>query len=215
MKRKLKNKLLLVFMITFICLLFLTNTSNANANNSFVDENYKTVYYTLPAGYQSYTLFKDGNGYVLLYTDVKDVYWSWDNKSGYDKICCYTDKTCNTVANFYRTQKTSSDWNYSPVEQEDGSYLLDFANANFMKFTSFSNVTKFITADTNVYYKGTEDIFFQVAPPTLTQILQAEVERKTIPMEIVGIIPQTLVVMVCFLGLRKALKMLSTVLRKA
>lgn len=214
MKNIIKNKFFIFFILIFsYCLLF-SNSSKASAMNSFEDSNYGTVYYTLPTGYQSYVLFKDGGKYVLLYTDVEDVHWTCDTNGGYKPICCYTDNTCKTVANFYRTKYSNSEWNYSPVKQSDGTYLLDFANANFMTFTSFSNVTTFITSDANIYVKGKDELFFQLAPSTLYQIIQAEAERKTIPMTIVEILPLILVVVVSFLGLRKALRMLSTLLRR-
>lgn len=217
MKNILKNKLLIILILIFLCLLFFTNYSKASSLNSF-ECDIGTVYYTLPLNCKSYVLFKDGSKYVLLYTDVENVHWTCDTDKGYKPIFCYADDSCTTVANFYRTKFSNSEWNYTPEKQEDGSYLLDFANANFMTFSSFSNVTEFITANTDIYIKGSDSLFFQVPPQEvegLVEIMKAlvkQAELEVVP-QILIMIAVVIGLVISLIGLRKGFQILVNGLR--
>lgn len=152
MKINLKNKIFIVFVFLFFIILFLNNYSNASTQKySFEDYYYEyvTIYYTVPTNCKSYVLFKDAGYFVMLYTDVNNAYWGITSNG---RLTCYTDSSCSTVANFYRTKASDSQWNYTPTIQDDGTYLLDFANANFMTFTTFSNCNTFCASNVNVYY---------------------------------------------------------------
>lgn len=73
----------------------------------------------------------------------------------------------------------------------------------------------FVYASVNVYSDvNKSDVFFQYPPQTLSQIMEVEAENKATVQEILGVLPPILVVVVSFLGLRKALKMLLTLLRR-
>ena len=78
---------------------------------------------------------------------------------------------------------------------------------------NIANLT--FTTDLAIIYKdSTFESFFLVAPQTLKEIMEVEGVQKTIPKGILGLVPLIIVVVVSFLGLRKALKMLSTLLHR-
>ena len=59
-------------------------------------------------------------------------------------------------------------------------------------------------------------VFFQKTPvPVLVEVMSPEVVEKKTVQEILGVLPLIIVVVVSFLGLRKALKMLLSLLRRS
>lgn len=108
------------------------------------------------------------------------------------------------------------------VTTSNDNYLIKFPyyslNGNEWNLvTSVSNWTagglSVIYSTENIYYNN--EIFFQKAPQgVLTQIVE-QVEMREVMTEIIKIIPLIIVVVVSFLGLRKALQILSMVLHRA
>lgn len=75
-------------------------------------------------------------------------------------------------------------------------------------------VNGFILSNENIY-DGSGNIFFRLAPVGQLGEIVEKVETQGVIMEIVKILPLILVVVVSFLGLRKAWKLLSTLLHQA
>lgn len=59
-----------------------------------------------------------------------------------------------------------------------------------------------------------DEVFFWGTPQGRLAPIMSQVEMKTVLLEIIKVLPMILVVVVSFLGLRKALRMLSTLLRR-
>lgn len=81
-------------------------------------------------------------------------------------------------------------------------------------FSGGTNFTRIAYSTVNIY--GDDgNVFFLGTPLSLTEVMEVEaMERRTLG-EVLGILPLTLVVMVSCLGLRKALSMLSKLLRQS
>lgn len=82
---------------------------------------------------------------------------------------------------------------------------------------SISGVKSYFYAEFTVKNSSGEVVepFFLVPPATLEEVLKAEKTEVKTMQEILGVLPLIIVVVVSFLGLRKALRMLETFLRRS
>lgn len=189
----LKNKKVLLLLLIFLILFIFSSNIFAvvlDVNGSQVE---------LPdINFKHYVVLKGDNYYLMA---LDDVYSESAN------VC----KADNSSYKYCEGVTTSND-----------NYLIKFPyyslNGNEWNLvTSVSNWTasglSVIYSTENIYYN--DEIFFQKAPQgVLTQIVE-QVEMREVMTEIVKIIPLIIVVVVSFLGLRKALQMLSKVLHQS
>ena len=92
-------------------------------------------------------------------------------------------------------------------------------SADFMQYVTLVDVPSYFKSDVTICVSSSDSTvvepFFQSAPSVLYQVMEQEkTEKKTIK-EILGVLPLILVVVVSFLGLRKALQMLLSFLRRS
>lgn len=220
-----KNKFITT--IFSLILIVFTFTSSVFANATYEDEEY--FYY--PEGVVPSNMTSDAGKYncdkVLL--KINDIYYmmffcSSTYSHGTNKLYITSngriagskiaDGELITVRKYnFDTQK----WSY--YSYGGGNYYEYSSNG----VTSLLANYEIISSSTDVYTDNTySTIFFQKPPQvveeeqtlTLRQIMEKEQQEKKTIQEIVGLLPLILVVVVSFLGLRKALKMLLTLLRR-
>lgn len=191
----------------FILFVFFTNVKAAD-DKRYV--NYNNVVYTLPSECTDYYLIVESQGFLfLMYGDSP--YWGVYNAGPSYYLYNYSNNTS------FGTQNNRLDYH---------QIRLDIPNTDFSSSdTSFYSIWSIVgssenpLSDIKIYgssvdiYDTNGTIFFQKTPvPVLVEIMtQEQAEKKTIQ-EILGILPLTLVVVVSFLGLRKALSWLLTLL---
>lgn len=141
-----------------------------------------------------YALFYMGSSYWNVYLNNSTISF-FSRKGGTQSLfVCYYDSSLNFV-----DCKTFS--------------------ADFMQYITFVDVPDYFKADVTICVSSSDSTvvepFFQSAPSVLYQVMEQEkMEKKTIQ-EILGLLPLILVVVVSFLGLRKALQMLLSFLRRS
>ena len=88
---------------------------------------------------------------------------------------------------------------------------------NWKKENVYSGATNFVRIAYSTFNIYDEDgnVFFLGTPLSLAEVMEAEAKEKRTLGEVLGILPLILVVMVSYLGLRKALSMLFRLLRHA
>ena len=115
--------------------------------------------------------------------------------------------TVHLYGNFdlYKIKGSSYDYestkNYNSSVADGSNNVGTLSQFTYSTFTIYTNSTK-------------EKVFFQ-GPSVLVKIMKTELAEKKTVQEILGVLPLIIVVVVSFLGLRKALQMLSTLLRRA
>lgn len=108
-----------------------------------------------------------------------------------------------------------SNWSYAGWSGYSGGNASNVDGE--ISYTTLVNNCEIVSASKNIYKDNTfKDVFFSLPPQTnlgLVEILnQEKTEAKTMQ-EILGVLPLIIVVVVSFLGLRKALNWLLTLLR--
>lgn len=185
--------------------LILNNYTNGKEPESIADFQVRVFEGNLENGVKCspYIYWQEGNG--------------WNNS-----FVSYTESDGNiSVVNSTCTFSVYH-WNGSSyVKDFTGEYCnFDEDGKKYEKENNYTNV--FVTARPNcilgdsrgqVSVENIKEPFFHLAPvTTLAEVLTPEEGQKTIA-EVVGILPLILVVVVSFLGLRKALSWLLTLLR--
>lgn len=207
-----KNKSFsILFIFLLIVLLF---TSNAFASS---DVKCPSCDATLSTNLEyNFSGIKENGGKHLslligaTYKDEKYVvaYWSYDSnihnvKPYLNGGIVFVDGTYNTMI-------------YKVV---DGSLVHQgWSGGLFEKngFDDFGKNLKVFSTSADIYSDKTcTDVFFYKPPATLEEIMRVEADRKATIQEILGVLPLILVVVVSFLGLRKALNWLLTLLRRS
>lgn len=198
-----KNKFIYkcFFIITFLSLMFITlfNT-DVKASYEFTNNNNDpVVIFDLPEKVTNslyYWVVTDQNGVVCGYYDCTSARFYLDsNKS----LHCIDDNNNEVVCHYSWRSFNDSSWSA-------------FSDKVIMDNLSWSYGS--YDASFNIYTDNTySNFFFQVSP--LTRVMLVEENRKATIQEILGVLPLILVVVVSFLGLRKALNWLSTLLRRS
>ncbi len=214
----LKNRKILYICLFFI--FFLILSSGCSFAFSSKDENdYGYYYSTFPSevfekvklldewGRENWSCFgfrcnyKNGSNYRVVFFDnsVKDasayVHSSWDSGK-YDAVHLSNPQSKEMFIYDY-------DSNYNFIE----------SSTSTLKEYSERNVThEYLFRYINAY--DDDKLFFQSTPLTIVAQAVEKVEMKATIQEIIMIIPLILVVVVSFLGLHKALRMLSMLLHR-
>lgn len=157
MLKILKSKFFIILMFAFMYLIFFSNSSKAVSTYSFSDSSYGTVNFTVPDNANTFVLFKLDGKFGFAYSNIKSLYCSihyrWDN------FKFYTDSSCSTVVSIKRAKYNSSSWNYTPVKQSDGTYLLDFSNATYYNHSDDNDFGNFVISNIDIYKNG--NMFFK------------------------------------------------------
>lgn len=191
-----KNKSFsIVCIFLLIVLLFTSNVFAVSLN----DNNKKT--YNLPEftdemkQYDKYLIFVEDGGKLFNLVFLVDNDGFFYNTTG--GIFCYGRVLlCSTTGDsYYNTRYEVSSGTIAKLGGPITSSSVFICNNNI-----YTDVNK-------------SDVFFQVSP--LAQVVGVELVQKKTTREILGVLPLILVVVVSFLGLRKALRMLLSFLRRS
>lgn len=201
----LRNKrILFIFTLILIAILsvplkgFCTTDSNIDTSTGFSANEVKIIenmYKQYSSKYNSYVCrYHAGEITMYLYDYSPDLFFYVLNGELYSSIECSPYYVNFTTSGVIRNEG-------------QGSYNQVYAHASG-KPNIYSN--------RDVYSGASRDIvFFQVPPQGILAPIVEETKAEVILQEVVQLLPMILVVVVSFLGLRKALQILSTLLRRA
>ena len=199
------NKMLLIFV--FFVIVVSACFSNVKASSTkYITAN--NVTYTLPDECTDNFFIFEGfdNTLRLVYGNFPD--WHLSENNG-DVVLW--NMNGNNKASFFicDINKGSSDFS-NPIKK----FTSTWTSINPSKNVSYAGCHIYFSSN-DLYYPSGE-IFFQKTPvPVLVEVMSPEVVEKKTVQEILGVLPLIIVVVVSFLGLRKALKMLSTFLNRS
>lgn len=206
-----KNKILSIFIV--VSLFVFTFSSNVFASSDIkcpsCDVNLSTN-----LDYDFSGITESAGKHLGLITAVKYnnenyiiAYWSYDNN--YHNVKPYINNGVVFMEGTYNTMI------YKVV---DGSLVHQGWSGGLFEKNGFDDLGKnsVVYSSTSDIYKDSSlnDVFFYKPPVNLEEVLIQEQKKKATVQEILGVLPPILVVVVSFLGLRKALKMLLTLLRR-
>ncbi len=207
MKNKILNNKLLSILIVFLLVVFIFTSFVFASSSNDLDFSYGSS--SFPSSYVSlgddgyyiingqntvcdrFFTFNDGNNGTFVYFFVNDFTYNSSNKT------CYF--------------KDTSIYNYSYIVVDNSgkvTYILS------PRCSSSARVWGDFLYSTHDILLSDGSVFFQ-GPSALEKVMKEELAEKKTTKEIVEILPLIIVVVVSFLGLRKALKMLSTFLNRS
>ncbi len=199
------NKMLLIFV--FFVIVVSACFSNVKASSTkYITAN--NVTYTLPDECTDNFFIFEGfdNTLRLVYGNFPD--WHLSENNG-DVVLW--NMNGNNKASFFicDINKGSNDFS-NPIKK----FTSTWTSINPSKNVSYAGCHIYFSSN-DLYYPSGE-IFFQKTPvPVLVEVMSPEVVEKKTVQEILGVLPLIIAVVVSFLGLRKALKMLSTFLNRS
>lgn len=199
------NKMLLIFV--FFVIVVSACFSNVKASSTkYITAN--NVTYTLPDECTDNFFIFEGfdNTLRLVYGNFPD--WHLSENNG-DVVLW--NMNGNNKASFFKCDinKGSNDFS-NPIKK----FTSTWTSINPSKNVSYAGCHIYFSSN-DLYYPSGE-IFFQKTPvPVLVEVMSPEVVEKKTVQEILGVLPLIIAVVVSFLGLRKALKMLSTFLNRS
>ena len=169
-------------------------------------------------GYESYFLacreevqsVLDGRGYSL---DNFYYYGFYDESSGYVKVYV-ADRpfTYDSSGSYFFGSRYLTLYKFDiSLESKIVNKSYYFYNASAVNFSLKCDSTSFSNYD--VYYKGTDEIFFQ-GPSPFQQAVRGQ-DWTTVMTEIVIMLPLLIVFLVSLIGLRKGLRFVSSFLHRA
>lgn len=207
-----KNKSFSIVCIFLLITLFLT--SSVFANSSIKCQSCDATLST-NLEYDFSSIRENGGKHLGLitavyYNDEKYVvaYWSYD--SNYHNVKPYLNNGIIYMEGTYNTMI------YKVV---DGSLVHQGWSGGLFEvngFDDFGKNSSVYSSTSDIYTDSScSNVFFYRPPATLEEIMRVEADKKATIQEILGVLPLILVVVVSFLGLRKALRMLVTFLRRS
>lgn len=199
----LNNKKISICLIFIIIFVFLLNSISFASNDYYTDKDRQDLFYmsldymnSNNYSYKEYVVFEGPNYISIIFlmpeNDVAYINEWVDGNEYFNTNYCYIFEFVNG-GGFTDTTEPSIKYNSTPR---------DTYKANTIINSSF-----------NICYNdGT--LFFQLAPFPLGVLapIVEKVETKATVTEMIQVIPLIIVVLVCLVGLRKGLKILSTVL---
>lgn len=201
------NKILLIFVVFAIVVSACFSNVKASSTKYITANN---VTYTLPDECTEYYIIFKYDGKIWLYFG-NTPYWGVHKGSGYYDLFIYaSDKGYGSVDNRlscyqYAINLDSTDFS-QPVEKYNRTW--GYCCGSLENFEVL-----YSSVDIHDTFGG---IFFQKTPvPVLVEVMSPEVVEKKTVQEILGVLPLITVVVVSFLGLRKVLKMLFSLLRRS
>lgn len=194
----LKNKKIILVLLAFLVLFMFSSSVFASFDFNYNDVDYS--FSDLPTDIaEYYCIVDDGNGYFSIYCG--DTAITYDNDG--------RNLLYSTNIRRYCKQGMLGDWGGSGNTHASGIY----------KGQAYQ-VGAVIYSNHDIYYTNdSETVFFQKTPEALEETALAKITRESHPEEvliqILKLIPLILVVVVSFLGFRKAWSLLSNLLHKA
>lgn len=200
------KKLSIVFLVITILLLFSINVQASSDTVHFVhgDETVDLPTYVENLGdnfnkYHYFIFDLSGTYYLYVCTDSLAYKATYEYRSSRNqhKFMVRDENENNLESSWYYYNGTS--W----IFQNGGTGAV------------FNGDLTMLVSTIDIYNYGTDELFFRLPPLSSLAKVVEETETERTLQQIVAIIPMILVVVVCFLGLRKALRMLSGLLHQA
>ena len=217
------SKILPVFSIILLFFLLLNSTVKASFTDDFPDMVYPdgVSASTNNADYQGGSNKYVCNKIVVKYKGNNTYYVINFLSSDYDKTRRLYLNSNNVVcmeSSLYMQylKWTGSTWSYAGWSGYSGGNASNVSGEP--SYSTLVSNYELVGSSKDVYKDNTfNDVFFQSPPkPTsLMEVMSVEMEEKRTVQEILGILPLIIVVVVSFLGLRKALRILVTFLRRS
>lgn len=213
---KLNNKIFILFLLTLFALLFF-NVKSVFAVETHTFTGLDGKNYTVPLQitsdpndiYCARAIFIMGNDLILWLAGPDGYFYSTSTNNVFK---------CSAGSYYYKI--VDGEWSYIDYRDPNKGYANPY---EFIYFTHdvYSNVSK-----TSVSYEGMGNFFLPVTEPEIPEetettpaldleILGQVIQTETPLAEILSILPLIIVVVVSLVGLRKALQMLLTLLRKS
>lgn len=154
-------------------------------------------------------------------SDIPDIPSTIDTSNGYVVslyygvyYLCIPEKP-NTYFYIYSGSRLAvSEFNMIEYKYSNGEWIQNRIYYNLSD--SLPDAHDIYASSVDIYTDSScSDVFFYRPPATLEEIMRVEAYKKATIQEILGVLPLILVVVVSFLGLRKALSWLSTLLRRS
>ena len=203
------KKLSIIFLV--ISFLFILTSSCFASNNETIEVDFNGDKIVFPTYLSNLDVNFTDYEYTLSYCKDGTYRLNFCMESNVDKVFYYINQNSSS---FHNVQFKDNDGNNLPeyrYKLVDGSWVLTDGGTDGLVRTELSS---FILATTDVYDSKGELFFHRPPLSRLARIVEEAQAQETI-MEIVKILPLTLVVVVSYLGLRKALRLLSTLLHQA
>lgn len=211
---KYKIKLLLILFFVFMLFGISTNVFATDVPQALLDKAYE-----MNNNNDNYVILQDKNTkeyYFLIVSDGAvnrdlELTRNWKYIKAGDMS--YTTSACVTTGGTDRLKL------YKYVQSSGVCLYQSTVKDYTCDLTTSSRDLEIVYTTKDVYYYGTTDVFFPIAPPeeeapaTLLEVL--EQEKGATLQEIVALLPVILSVLVSLIALRKALRMLSNFLRKS
>lgn len=198
-----KNKKVLVVFLLIILFTVLCSSScfaDTFSYNTIVLDVAKQV-----AGEKAFCIYYDNDGNIMLAVSAnvhyKQIVYNVERGGIYFKVSPSSSNLCR-----------------SDVYRYDGSTFNHISNYDICENSGNTgyNGKLFLYSTIDIYNDLESDkIFFLKTPQVIVARQVEEVEMSQVQAEILGILPLILALVVSFLGLRKALKMLATFLRRS
>ncbi len=148
---------------------------------------------------------ENGNTYVVVYSNIAKQYELWVAGNFY----YYPEESMITTYSWLVNRTATS--RYLVV---NGKWVYDSYYSGFT--VSDDNKNQILLSGRDITYWQSKDVFFSKIETLLTlRPILAETQTGGTLSQVIGLVPLLLVLAVGFLGLRKALQVLLTVLRKA
>lgn len=215
--------------ICLFCLITVVLINNVKASNLTCKEMVcpkgdctKTLDVYYPAGVSNFACSNSdgkhfGSCIILKYDGIYYAFvtCNYDDVHGQEKF--YRDNEGRLICNiepynyaFYEYSETKKTWTYK-------TYVVGAYNYGDVDWAvNVFNNCEYISSTCTIYTDSNyTDVFFCKHPTTLEEIMRVEADKKATIQEVLGVLPLILVVVVSFLGLRKALSWLSTLLRRS
>ena len=199
------NKMLLIFLVFVIAVSTCFSKVKA-ASTKYVTAN--DVTYTLPDECTDNFFIFEGFDNTLRLVYGNFPYWRVHENNG--DVVLWNMNGDNKASFFIcDINKGSNDFS-NPIKK----FTSTLTSINPAKNVSYAGC-RILFSSNDIHYPSGE-IFFQKTPvPVLVEVMSPEVVEKKTVQEILGVLPLIIAVVVSFLGLRKALKMLSTFLNRS
>lgn len=200
--------LLSVFLFTIF--VFFTNVKATSETKTVTIDN---ITYTLPSDCTDNFIIAEVNDYYVLYF-ADDPFWGVTISNNDVVLYSYSDEknfgNSSYRDSFYQRWIKKGCYDFSDTSNYTSSNYGTWAVFS-AKYVGYDGVICLYNSNDIKFLDGT--IFFQKTPvPVLVGIMKQEQTEKKTVQEILGVLPLILVVVVSFLGLRKALSWLSTLL---
>lgn len=201
------NKMLLIFVVFFIAVSACFSNVKASSSKYITANN---VTYTLPDECTEYYIIFKYDGKIWLFFG-NTPYWGVHKGSGYYDLYVY----CSDSGYGSNNNRASSCQYAINLDSTDFSQPVEKYNRTWGYCCGSLENFEVLYSSVDIH-DTSGGIFFQKTPvPVLVEVMSPEVVEKKTIQEILGVLPLILVVVVSFLGLRKALKMLSTFLNRS